>query len=361
MQSSSHTRAASVSLLRLLIPINKSKNNIILLLLLLFCIMLLIMKFRNAESPQAQISPAAVSILTPNYVTADNPFPTTNPNNDVDNFPDYSERSSLRRSSGFESSSLLHAFEQAGISNRARRSNSTDSISSIVSTNSINSLTSSHSSLTSSTESEPPSPAMASDPTQNKKGWRSSLGKLDLAAATAAAATATASAAAATSAHGIFLKSKSNSRLSTIIESDHDHDDVASLSSSHGSQSFINNNNVPSTPRSNNNSPNSINNRRNSFNQTPPPPPPQQQQLQQSQQPLLSPLSQQSMSSPTENDNNFMACTLRVTLRDTGIGMTPEEQARIFKRFSQANNRTSRVCLSLLFLSFFSYHESLIC
>ena len=33
---------------------------------------------------------------------------------------------------------------------------------------------------------------------------------------------------------------------------------------------------------------------------------------------------------------------LRVDVRDTGIGLTPEEQARIFTRFYRADNRTTR-------------------
>ena len=38
-------------------------------------------------------------------------------------------------------------------------------------------------------------------------------------------------------------------------------------------------------------------------------------------------------------------CYLKVKIEDSGIGMTEEEQARIFTRFSQANNRTSKVSL----------------
>jgi len=36
------------------------------------------------------------------------------------------------------------------------------------------------------------------------------------------------------------------------------------------------------------------------------------------------------------------SCYLKVKIEDSGIGMTEEEQARIFTRFSQANNRTSK-------------------
>ena len=36
-------------------------------------------------------------------------------------------------------------------------------------------------------------------------------------------------------------------------------------------------------------------------------------------------------------------CMLTLGIQDSGIGMSMEEQARIFKRFSQANNRTAQV------------------
>lgn len=54
-------------------------------------------------------------------------------------------------------------------------------------------------------------------------------------------------------------------------------------------------------------------------------------------------------SSPDEiNGTEVKSCYLKIIIEDTGIGMTPEEQARIFTRFSQANNRTAKV--SSLFL-----------
>ena len=37
-------------------------------------------------------------------------------------------------------------------------------------------------------------------------------------------------------------------------------------------------------------------------------------------------------------------CIFTMCVADTGIGMNAKEQARIFTRFSQANNRTSKVC-----------------
>ena len=37
-------------------------------------------------------------------------------------------------------------------------------------------------------------------------------------------------------------------------------------------------------------------------------------------------------------------CIFTLQVVDTGIGMNDKEQGRIFKRFSQANNRTSKVC-----------------
>lgn len=46
-------------------------------------------------------------------------------------------------------------------------------------------------------------------------------------------------------------------------------------------------------------------------------------------------------------------CLLTILIHDTGIGMSQEEQARIFKRFSQANNRTSHVCLFSFFFCLF--------
>lgn len=50
----------------------------------------------------------------------------------------------------------------------------------------------------------------------------------------------------------------------------------------------------------------------------------------------------------SNNNNNatsqeMKSCYLKFKVEDTGIGLTPEEQARIFTRFSQANNRTSKV------------------
>lgn len=51
----------------------------------------------------------------------------------------------------------------------------------------------------------------------------------------------------------------------------------------------------------------------------------------------------------------------KVTVRDTGIGMTPEEQSRVFKRFSQANNRMSKVSICLYILSFFFLLFILLC
>lgn len=42
---------------------------------------------------------------------------------------------------------------------------------------------------------------------------------------------------------------------------------------------------------------------------------------------------------------------MKLQVEDTGIGMSQEEQNRLFKRFSQANSRTSQVC----FYSFY-YH-----
>eukprot|EP00026_Physarum_polycephalum_P000093 Phypoly_transcript_00093.p1 GENE.Phypoly_transcript_00093~~Phypoly_transcript_00093.p1 ORF type:complete len:2228 (+),score=422.82 Phypoly_transcript_00093:105-6788(+) len=46
----------------------------------------------------------------------------------------------------------------------------------------------------------------------------------------------------------------------------------------------------------------------------------------------------------TEEVNGIpvQSCFLKVKIEDTGIGMTEDEQARIFTRFSQANNRTSK-------------------
>jgi signal transduction histidine kinase len=39
---------------------------------------------------------------------------------------------------------------------------------------------------------------------------------------------------------------------------------------------------------------------------------------------------------------------LSVVVKDTGIGLTDEEQARLFKRFSQANSRTTKVCTEIV-------------
>lgn len=43
------------------------------------------------------------------------------------------------------------------------------------------------------------------------------------------------------------------------------------------------------------------------------------------------------------NGVSVKGCFLKITIEDSGIGMTPEEQSRIFTRFSQANNRTAKV------------------
>ena len=43
-------------------------------------------------------------------------------------------------------------------------------------------------------------------------------------------------------------------------------------------------------------------------------------------------------------NQEFVDCVLALKVQDTGIGMSDEEQARLFKRFSQANNRTAQVC-----------------
>lgn len=43
------------------------------------------------------------------------------------------------------------------------------------------------------------------------------------------------------------------------------------------------------------------------------------------------------------NGRAVKSCYLKISVKDTGIGMTKDEQTRIFRRFSQANNRTSSV------------------
>lgn len=43
------------------------------------------------------------------------------------------------------------------------------------------------------------------------------------------------------------------------------------------------------------------------------------------------------------NGRAVKSCYLKIRVKDTGIGMTKDEQARIFRRFSQANSRTSSV------------------
>lgn len=41
------------------------------------------------------------------------------------------------------------------------------------------------------------------------------------------------------------------------------------------------------------------------------------------------------------NGHSVESCYLKISVKDTGIGMTKEEQSRIFRRFTQANSRTS--------------------
>jgi hypothetical protein len=48
-------------------------------------------------------------------------------------------------------------------------------------------------------------------------------------------------------------------------------------------------------------------------------------------------------------------CFLTITVQDSGIGMNVDEQARIFKRFSQANTRTSKVLIYFYFNVYFNY------
>jgi signal transduction histidine kinase len=48
-------------------------------------------------------------------------------------------------------------------------------------------------------------------------------------------------------------------------------------------------------------------------------------------------------STETTKKKKSTPCVVTVVVQDTGIGMTHEEQARLFKRFSQANNRTAKV------------------
>ena len=47
---------------------------------------------------------------------------------------------------------------------------------------------------------------------------------------------------------------------------------------------------------------------------------------------------------PAGSEKETAPCIFTISVADTGIGMSAQEQARIFKRFSQANNRTSKVC-----------------
>ena len=44
------------------------------------------------------------------------------------------------------------------------------------------------------------------------------------------------------------------------------------------------------------------------------------------------------------SEKETVPCIFTLRVVDTGIGMNDKEQGRIFKRFSQANNRTSKVC-----------------